>query len=94
MSDEEKVYQGTVEWFSPQKGFGFIKRDEDNSADMFVHYSNIAMEGYKTLEKGWRVEFTMGANKRGPQAEDVKIISKDAVEEEKASTDKEESAQE
>lgn len=55
--------QGTVKWFSPDKGYGFISR-EDGGEDLFVHFSEIQMDGYRTLEEGAAVEFeiTTGSN--------------------------------
>ena len=61
--------QGKVKWFNAEKGFGFIETEE--GTDVFVHFSAIAMEGYKTLEEGAAVEFDVV---EGPQATDVKRI--------------------
>ena len=63
---------GTVKWFNGSKGYGFIVRDEGE--DVFVHYSNIQGTGYRTLEEGQRVEFTVGQGAKGPQAEDVVVV--------------------
>jgi CspA family cold shock protein len=60
---------GTVKWFNATKGFGFIKRDEGE--DVFVHYSAIVGEGYRSLEEGQRVEFVVTQGQKGPQAQDV-----------------------
>ncbi len=60
---------GTVKWFNSEKGFGFIEIAEGN--DVFVHFSAITGEGYKTLEEGQKVEFNIVEGNRGPQAEDV-----------------------
>ncbi len=60
---------GTVKWFNAEKGFGFIQVAEGN--DVFVHFSAIQGEGFKTLEEGQRVEFTIVEGNRGPQAENV-----------------------
>ena len=60
---------GTVKWFNATKGFGFISQDEGE--DVFVHYSAIIGEGYRTLEEGQRVEFVVVQGEKGPQAQDV-----------------------
>lgn len=62
---------GTVKWFSSEKGYGFIT-PEDGSKDVFVHYSAIQSEGYKTLSEGQKVEFEIVENAKGPQAANVK----------------------
>jgi CspA family cold shock protein len=61
--------QGTVKWFDEQKGYGFIEREEGD--DVFVHFSAIEEEGFKTLEDGQEVEFEVVEGDRGPQAENV-----------------------
>ncbi len=69
--EEQKVrYKGTVKWFNNAKGFGFIGRD-DGSADVFVHYSAINSEGYKSLQEGDQVEFEIVDGQKGPQAGNV-----------------------
>jgi CspA family cold shock protein len=60
---------GTVKWFNATKGFGFIQRD--NGGDVFVHYSGISGNGYRSLEEGQRVEFTVVQGDKGPQAQNV-----------------------
>ncbi len=62
---------GTVKWFSAEKGFGFIT-PEDGSADVFVHFSAIAGDGYKNLDEGSKVEFEVTQGQKGPQATSVK----------------------
>ena len=57
---------GTVKFFNAQKGFGFISREEGD--DVFVHYSNIAGSGYKSLEEGQRVEFEVAPGRKGEEA--------------------------
>jgi CspA family cold shock protein len=63
--------KGTVKWFNNAKGYGFIGR-EDGSSDIFVHFSAIAAEGYKSLQEGDAVEFEIGEGPKGPQANNVK----------------------
>lgn len=60
---------GTVKWFNESKGFGFITRD--NGPDLFVHFSNITGDGFKTLQEGQAVTFTETQGQKGPQAENV-----------------------
>jgi len=65
--------QGTVKWFNGDKGFGFIARD-DGGADVFVHYSAIIADGYRSLTENQRVEFEVTQGPKGPQAEQVRPI--------------------
>ena len=64
---------GTVKWFNAEKGFGFIAPD-DGSADVFVHYSAIQTNGFRTLEENQRVRFEIGQGNKGPQATDVTAV--------------------
>ena len=65
--------QGTVKWFNSEKGFGFIAQD-GGGADVFVHFSAIEGNGYKSLEDNQRVEFEVTQGPKGPQAEKVRAI--------------------
>src|SRR5262249_55845364 len=67
---EEALAQGTVKWFSNEKGYGFIERG-NGEEDVFVHFSAIAMDGYKTLTEGQRVEFEIVQGDKGLQAANV-----------------------
>jgi CspA family cold shock protein len=64
--------KGKVKWFDTKKGFGFIQSDDGN--DVFVHYSNIQSEGFKTLEQGQDVTFELVEGKKGPQAANVRLV--------------------
>ena len=61
--------QGTVKWFNDEKGYGFISREAGD--DVFVHFSAIQSNGFKTLEEGQRVEFTIEQGQKGPAAANV-----------------------
>jgi cold shock protein len=61
---------GTVKWFNSEKGFGFIEQD-GGGADVFVHYSNIAAQGYRELQEGQKVSFEVTQGQKGPQADNV-----------------------
>jgi cold shock protein len=68
--DERTLATGTVKWFNPEKGYGFIEREDGD--DVFVHYSAIQINGYRTLEEGQRVEFDVGPGKKGEEAQNVR----------------------
>ena len=63
------MYRGTVKWFNNHKGYGFIQ--DENGKDIFVHYTGLDMEGFKSLEEGNRVEFDIVEGEKGPQASHV-----------------------
>ena len=63
--------QGTVKWFNSEKGYGFISQD-DGGPDVFVHFSAMEMDGYRTLNEAQRVEFEIAQGPKGPQAEHVR----------------------
>lgn len=63
------MYKGTVKWFNNHKGYGFIQ--DENGKDIFVHYTGLDMEGFKSLEEGNRVEFDIVEGEKGPQASHV-----------------------
>mgnify|MGYP000992202698 FL=1 len=65
---------GTVKWFNSEKGYGFIAR-ESGEEDVFVHFSAIISDGYKTLKEEQQVEFSVVQGAKGPQAQDVKVLS-------------------
>ena len=72
---------GTVKWFNNSKAFGFIQCEDgadgagENGQDIFVHYSAINMDGFRTLEEGQKVEFVIKEGEKGPQAQDVTLPS-------------------
>ena len=65
--------QGEVKWFNDSKGFGFIT-PSDGSSDLFVHHSDIQMEGFKTLSEGQKVEFEVTQGEKGPRACNVRTV--------------------
>jgi len=65
--------EGTVKWFNSEKGYGFIKPD-DGSEDLFVHYSGIAGEGFRSLDEGAKVSYEVTRGKKGLQAENVSKV--------------------
>ena len=67
------MVQGTVKWFSDQKGFGFITPD-DGSSDVFAHFSEIQGDGFKTLPEGQKVEFEVQQGDKGPRAANIRIV--------------------
>ena len=64
---------GKVKWFNAEKGYGFIEREE--GGDVFVHFSGIVADGYKTLEEGQSVTFDITEGNRGPQATNVVVVA-------------------
>jgi CspA family cold shock protein len=65
--------QGVVKWFNSEKGYGFIQ--VDNGPDVFVHYSAIQSDGYRSLEQDQRVEFEISQGQKGPQADLVRVVT-------------------
>lgn len=77
METENKTYTGFTVWFSIKKGFGFLSWEIDGvkQKDMFIHFSDISMQGFKTIDAGQKVSFEIGANKNGePKAINVQIL--------------------
>lgn len=70
---DQDMAQGTVKWFNSEKGFGFIAQD-GGGADVFVHFSAIAADGYRSLDENQKVEFDVTQGPKGPQAENVRPI--------------------
>jgi len=65
---------GTVKWFNTKKGFGFIVSNEVSNEDIFVHYTAIKKNGFKTLDQGAEVEFDLIESEKGNQAQNVKVL--------------------
>lgn len=72
LQSKEHIMQGTVKFFNSEKGFGFISRDGED--DVFVHYSNIVGDGYKSLDEGQRVEFDVAPGRKGDEAQNVRVV--------------------
>jgi CspA family cold shock protein len=66
------VSEGSVKWFNEKKGYGFIQ--QENGQDLFVHYTAIQTEGFKTLTEGQRVRFEVEETPKGPKAKNVQVI--------------------
>jgi CspA family cold shock protein len=64
--------EGTVKWFSEQKGYGFI--EQDDGQDLFVHHTGINASGFKSLSEGQRVRFDLETNEKGPKAKNVEAL--------------------
>ena len=71
---ERNMATGTVKWFNAEKGYGFIT-PEDGSKDLFVHFSGIEGEGYKSLNEGQKVEYEASQGQKGPQASRVRVVA-------------------
>ncbi|HAE81692.1 MAG: cold-shock protein [Clostridium sp.] len=67
------MHKGTVKWFNNQKGYGFISDEEGN--DVFVHYTGLNMEGFKSLDEGAKVEYEVVNGAKGPQATNVTVVN-------------------
>ncbi|MBC8427515.1 MAG: cold-shock protein [Proteobacteria bacterium] len=67
-----KLETGTIKWFNDQKGFGFIQREQGD--DVFVHYSNIQAEGFRSLQEGQKVEFSIESSPKGLTATNVVVV--------------------
>ena len=67
------MHKGTVKWFNNQKGYGFISDEEGN--DVFVHYTGLNMEGFKSLDEGAKVEYEVVNGAKGPPATNVTVVN-------------------
>ena len=74
VGEQKKVFSGTgtVKFFNADKGYGFISRESGD--DIFVHYSNISGDGYKSLNEGQHVEFDIAPGKKGDEAQNVRVV--------------------
>ena len=72
-NESHTVATGTVKFFNSEKGYGFISRD-DSDGDIFVHFSQISGTGYRSLEEGQKVEFEVGAGRKGDEAQNVRAL--------------------
>lgn len=73
--EELQMKKGIVKWFNSEKGFGFIQDEEGN--EIFVHFSAIKMDGYKTLNEGEQVEFEISETSKGKLAQNVRVIEEE-----------------
>ncbi len=73
---EQQRMSGRVKWFSAIKGYGFIEPENDSGEDVFVHFSAIQSDGFRTLREGEQVEFTLEDSPKGPQASQVVRLGK------------------
>ena len=71
--ENRSLANGTVKWFSEQKGYGFIT-PEDGGKDLFVHYSNIVGDGFRNLQDGQAVEYDAAQGQKGPEAQNVRAV--------------------
>jgi cold shock protein len=73
IKENRSLANGTVKWFSEQKGYGFIT-PEDGGKDLFVHYSNIIGDGFRNLQDGQAVEYDAAQGQKGPEAQNVRAV--------------------
>ena len=66
---------GEVKWFSNERGYGFVTRDDIENEEYFVHFSSISMEGFKTLKAGQKVSFVLKQEEKGLQAKEVELVA-------------------
>ncbi len=66
---------GEVKWFSNERGYGFVTRDDIENEEYFVHFSSITMEGFKTLKAGQKVSFVLRQEEKGLQAKEVEVVA-------------------